>query len=149
MINANKNQQKLRSMMLMFAVFSIAFSGVGCNRGGAETTANLSGGSDAATAAKSIAEADALWEGRGDLQKARVAVAALRQARTADYGNYEAAWKLARAAFYVGDRTSGDEQDDMFREGTEAGKAAVQLQPDKPDGHFWLGANYGGAASHS
>jgi tetratricopeptide (TPR) repeat protein len=79
-----------------------------------------------------------------------VAVAALRQARTADYGNYEAAWKLARAAFYVGDRTDNDaERDDMFRDGTEAGKAAVQLQPDKPEGHFWLGANYGGTAAHS
>jgi len=37
----------------------------------------------------------------------------------------------------------------MFHEGTEAGKAAVALQPGKPDGHFWLGANYGGSASHS
>ena len=37
----------------------------------------------------------------------------------------------------------------MFREGIEAGKAAVQLQPNKPDGHFWLGANYGGSAAHS
>ena len=37
----------------------------------------------------------------------------------------------------------------MYREGTEAGKAAVQLQPNKPDGHFWLGANYGGSAAHS
>ena len=35
------------------------------------------------------------------MNKARVAVTALRQAHTADYGNYEAAWKLARAAFYV------------------------------------------------
>jgi tetratricopeptide (TPR) repeat protein len=110
----------------------------------------LTGGSDAAMAAKSVAEADSLWEGREDLQKARVAVAALRQARTADYGSYEAAWKLARAAFYVGDHTDNDdERDNMFREGTEAGKAAVQLQPAKPDGHFWLGANYGGSAAHS
>ena len=61
-----------------------------------------------------------------------------------------AAWKLARAAFHVGDNTDVDsERDDMFREGTEAGKAAVQLQPNKPDGHFWLGANYGGTAAHS
>jgi hypothetical protein len=101
-------------------------------------------------AAKSIAEADSLWEGREDLQKARVAVAALRQATTADYGNYDAAWKLARAAFFVADRTDNDdEKDEMFRQGTEAGKAAVKLQPTKPDGHFWLGANYGGSAAHS
>ena len=149
MINPRKNEQKRRSLIVFSAIFSIAFSGFGCDRGAPETTASLTGGSDAAMAAKSIAEADALWEGREDLQKARVAVAALRQARTADYGNYDAAWKLARAAFYVGDHTEGDEQDEMFREGTEAGKTAVQLQPNRPEGHFWLGANYGGSAAHS
>lgn len=149
MINPRKNEQKRRSLIVFSAIFSIALSGFGCDRGAPETTASLTGGSDAAMAAKGIAEADALWEGREDLQKARVAVAALRQARTADYGNYDAAWKLARAAFYVGDHTEGDEQDEMFREGTEAGKTAVQLQPNRPEGHFWLGANYGGAAAHS
>jgi tetratricopeptide (TPR) repeat protein len=124
--------------------------GLACDRGASGTSPSLGAGNDAAMAAKSIAEAEPLWAGREDLQKARVAVSALRQARTADYGNYEAAWKLARAAFYVGDHTDNDdERDDMFREGTEAGKAAVQLQPNKPDGHFWLGANYGGAAAHS
>ena len=101
-------------------------------------------------AADKIAEAEPLYEGREDMTKARLAVTALRQAHAADYGNYEAAWKLARAAFYVGDRTDNDtERDDMFREGTDAGKAAVQLQPNKPEGHFWLGANYGGSAAHS
>jgi tetratricopeptide (TPR) repeat protein len=150
MVNLKKSQQKLRSAVVGCAVFSIAFSGLACDRGGPETSTSLSGGSDAAMAANRIAEAESLWEGREDLQKARVAVAALRQAQTADYGNYEAAWKLARAAFYVGDHTDNDdEQDDMFREGTAAGKAAVQLQPNKPDGHFWLGANYGGAAAHN
>jgi tetratricopeptide (TPR) repeat protein len=101
-------------------------------------------------AADKIAEAEPLYEGREDMNKARLAVTALRQAHSADYGNYEAAWKLARAAFYVGDRTDNEtERDAMFKEGTDAGKAAVQLQPNKPDGHFWLGANYGGAAAHS
>src|SRR5687768_8454231 len=143
-----KSQEKLRSALIGCAVFSIALTGVSCDRGGPETTTALTGGSDAKMAADRLAEAETLYEGREDLSKARVAVAALRQARTADYGNYEATWKLARAAFYVGDRTDNDsEQDDMFREGTQAGKAAVTLQPDKPDGHFWLGANYGGKAA--
>jgi hypothetical protein len=150
MKNPNKNEQNLRSVIVFSAIFSIAFSGIGCHRGAPETTASLTGGSDAAMAANRIAEADSLWEGREDLQKARVAVAALRQARTADYGSYDAAWKLARAAFYVGDHTDNeDERDNMFREGMDAGKSAVQLQPSRADGHFWLGANYGGAAAHS
>jgi len=149
MVNLKKSQQKLRSAIVGCAVFSIAFGGMACNRDAQKST-SLSGGNDAAMAAKSIAEADSLWEGREDLQKARVAVAALRQATTADYGNYDAAWKLARAAFFVADRTDNDdEKDELFRQGTEAGKAAVKLQPNKPDGHFWLGANYGGSAAHS
>jgi tetratricopeptide (TPR) repeat protein len=149
MVNLKKSQQKLRFGLIGCAVFSIAFTGISCDRG-AETTTSLTGSSDAKMAADRIAEAETLWEGREDIKKARVAVAALRQARTADYGNYDAAWKLARAAFYVGDHTDNDdEQTDMFRTGTEAGKAAVKLQPDKPEGHFWLGANYGGTAAHS
>jgi tetratricopeptide (TPR) repeat protein len=150
MVDAKKAQQKLRFALIGCAVFSIAFVGIACDRGGPETTTSLTGGSDAKMAADRIAEAEPLWEGRDDIKKARVAVAALRQARTADYGNYEAAWKLARATFYVGDHTDNDgERDDMFRAGTEAGKVAIKLQPDKPEGHFWLGANYGGSAAHS
>ena len=149
MRSPKKNGQKLRLGIIVSAIFSIALSGFGCDRG-SDTTTSLDGGSDAKIAADRIAEADTLWEGREDLTKARTAVAALRHARTADSGNYEAAWKLARGSFYVGDHTDNDdERDDMFRAGTEAGKAAVRLDPNKPEGHFWLGANYGGAAAHS
>ncbi len=149
MINPRKKQEILRSAMVASALISMVLSGVACNQGSSGTAVNT-GGADAKMASEKIAEAEPLYEGREDMTRARVAVTTLRQAHSADYGNYEAAWKLARAAFYVGDRTDNDtERDSMFREGTEAGKAAVQLQPDKPDGHFWLGANYGGEAAHS
>lgn len=144
-----KNRKKVGYGTLTFAAFSLVLSGFGCNQGAPQGGLKIDHG-DAKMAAQRIAEADALYQGREDLQKARLAVASLRQARTADYGSYEAAWKLARASFYVGDRTpNDDERDDLFREGTEAGKVAIQLEPDKPEGHFWLGANYGGAAQHS
>lgn len=148
--NLKKSQQKLRSALIGCAFFSIAFGSFACDSAPPNSGATAGGGNDARMAADRIAEAEPLWEGRDDLQKARVCVSTLRQARTADYGNYEAAWKLARASFYVGDHTDNDdEREDMFREGTEAGKAAVQLEPNKADGHFWLGANYGGTAAHS
>jgi len=149
MEKVNKSRQKMRLLMTASACLAVVFAGVSCNRG---TTPNqlATDGSDAKAAADRIAEAEGLYAGREDLNKARVAVAALRQARTADYANYEAAWKLARAAFYVGDHTDNDsERDDLFREGIDAGKAAITLQPNKPDGHFWLGACYGGSAAHS
>lgn len=149
MINLRKNQEKLRSAMVASALISVVLGGIACNNGAPEMTPST-GSSDAKAATNKIAEAEPLYEGRDDMTKARTAVTTLRQAHAADYGNYEAAWKLARAAFFVGDRTDNDsERDDMFREGTQAGKAAVQLQPNKPEGHFWLGANYGGTAAHS
>lgn len=149
MKNLRKNWEIVRSAMVASALISVALSGVAC-RNNAPSTASVTGGSDPKAAADKIAEAETFYEGREDISKARQAVTALRQAHAEDYGNYEAAWKLARAAFYVADRTDNDdERDEMFRVGTEAGKAAVTLQPNKPDGHFWLGANYGGTAAHS
>lgn len=147
--NLRKNYKSVEQIGILVVAFSVVFLGLACHRS-APPSQLASDGSDAKAAADRIAEAETLYAGREDLNKARVAVAALRQARTADYGNYEAAWKLARAAFYVGDHTDNDsERDDMFREGIEAGKAAIILQPNKPDGHFWLGANYGANAAHS
>src|SRR5215218_146240 len=148
MINLRKNREMLRSALIASALFSVVLGVAACN-GGSDSPAST-GGSDAKMAANKLAEAESLYEGREDMTRARSAVTALRQAHAADYGNYEAAWKLARAAFYVGDRTDNEtEREAMFKEGTDAGKAAVQLQPNKPDGHFWLGANYGGNAAHS
>jgi tetratricopeptide (TPR) repeat protein len=149
MKNLRKNREKLRSAMVASVMISLVVGGIACNHSSYQSTPST-GSSDAKVAADKVAEAEPLYEGREDMTKARTAVTTLRQAHAADYGNYEAAWKLSRAAFYVGDRTDNDaERDDMFRQGIDAGKAAVQLQPEKPDGHFWLGANYGGTAAHS
>lgn len=149
MINLRKNRENWRSPVAVSALFLVLLGGFACNRGASDRPAS-NGGADAKMAIDKVTEAEPLYEGRDDMTKARLAVTALRQAHAADYGNYEAAWKLARAAFYVGDRTDNEpERDAMFREGTDAGQAAVHLQPDKPDGHFWLGANYGGSAEHS
>ena len=149
MINPRKNRKILQSAVFVSALISVVLGGLACNQGAPETPSST-GSSDAKMATDKMAEAELLYEGREDMNKARLAVTTLRQAHAADYGNYEAAWKLSRAAFYVADRTDNEtERDNMFREGTDAGKAAAALQPNKPDGHFWLGANYGGTAAHS
>jgi hypothetical protein len=149
MINLRKCQEKLRFVTIASVLSWVVLGGIACNNGAPESSLST-GSSDAKVAAEKIAEAEPLYEGRDDMTRARTAVTVLRQAHAADYGNYEAAWKLARACFFVGDRTDNDtEQEDMFRAGIAAGKAAVQLHPNKPDGHFWLGANYGGNAAHS
>ena len=105
---------------------------------------------DSASAAEDIASADQLYGQRADLTQLRRGIISLRQALTKDPGNYDAAWKLSKFNYYLATHTDDSkERDDAFRAGIDAGKTAVQLQNEKPDGHFWLGANYGGAAEHS
>lgn len=77
----------------------------------------------------------------------RQGIAMLRQARTADPGDYNAAWRLAKCNYYLATHTDNSvEREKAFRDGIDAGKVAVKLQDGKPDGHFWLGANYGASA---
>ena len=100
--------------------------------------------------AELIARAAKAYEQRGDLIQLRQAVTLLRRARTADFQNYDVAWQLARADYCLGAHTKDErERDDAFHEGVEMGEAATKLQPAKPDGHFWFGANMGGRAKAS
>ena len=111
----------------------------------AESTAT-----DTASAAADVNSADQLYAQRADLTQLRRGIVSLRQAETKDPGNYDAAWKLSKFDYYLATHTDDSkERDDAFRAGIDAGKTAVQLQNGKPDGHFWLGANYGGAAEES
>ena len=105
---------------------------------------------DTASAAEDINSADQLYGQREDPMQLRRGIVSLRQALTKDPGNFEAAWKLSKFNYYLATHTDDSkERDDAFKAGIDAGKTAVQLQNEKPDGHFWLGANYGGAAERS
>ena len=104
----------------------------------------------ATSATEDVARAVQLYGQREDLMRIREGIVSLRQAQTKDPGNYEAEWQLAKFNYYLATHTDDStERDKAFRDGIEAGKAAVQLQNGQPDGHFWLGANYGGSAAHS
>lgn len=97
------------------------------------------------TLAALFAQADQLYAQRESLERVREAVALMRRARAVDFGNYEAAWRLAKYSYYVGEH--GQEEDvraEAFREGIAAGEAATRIAPNRPEGHFWLGANLSG-----
>ena len=119
---------------------------ISCNKGSSDQSPST----DTASAAEDIARADQLYGQRDDLMQLRRAIVSLRQALTKDPANYDAAWKLSKFNYYLATHSDDEkERDSAFRAGIDAGKTAVQLQNEKPDGHFWLGANYGGAAEHS
>jgi len=100
---------------------------------------------DKSTAAADIAQADQFYAQREDLARLQQGIVTLREALTADPDNYDAAWRLAKFNYYLATHLNDNNRERAFREGIEAGKTAVKLQPDKPEGHFWLGANYGGS----
>jgi tetratricopeptide (TPR) repeat protein len=140
-------QDRFRKPLFFFLIAALVWTATACR---AEHLQAEEAVADQQSAQNFIAQADKLYAQREDLAHARQAIALLRQALTADTGNYEAAWKLAKFNYYLGDFTNlGDEREKSFRDGIEAGKAAVKLQPLKPQGHLWLGANYGGRAQTS
>jgi tetratricopeptide (TPR) repeat protein len=102
------------------------------------------------TPAELVRQADQLYAQREDLARVREGLAKLRGARAAEPDNYETAWRVAKFNYYLADNTTNaKERDKAFEDGIEAARAAVKLGPDKPDGHFWLGANLGGQAKVS
>jgi tetratricopeptide (TPR) repeat protein len=133
---------RARRTTLLVSLAALAAVSYGCAR-----TQPSEPQSDTASAAELVKQADGLYAERASVEKARQAVAVLRRARITDYENYEAIWKLSKYNYYLGGHESDEARKlDAFREGIAAGEAAVRLAPDKPEGHFWLGANLGGRA---
>ena len=97
------------------------------------------------TSASLLTQAEQFYAHRDDLKQLEQGIVLLRQVEATDPNNYDANWRIAKFSYYLASHTEGDYQNRVFREGVNAGKAAVALQPERPDGHFWLGANYGGA----
>lgn len=95
-----------------------------------------------------IAEAERLYARRGESpEHVNEAVGILKQARTSDYENYEILWKLSKYNHFLGKHAEGKERKEAaFDEGIQAGELAISLAPDRPEGHFWLGANRNGRA---
>ena len=130
----------MRSLYLLPTV-SLLFATISCrshSNAAAPTADNRSTASD-------IAQADQFYGQREDLARLEQGIVLLRQAATNDPNSYEAEWRLAKFNYHLATHTDGEYRDRAFREGISTGKSAVQLQSDKPEGHFWLGANYGGS----
>ena len=98
--------------------------------------------------ASPAADPDALYR---DRERAASAVAAERiwaERVAARAGDFESAWKLARARYWLGTNGPGslDEKKRALERGIEAGRVAMAAQPAAADGHFWMAANMGALA---
>ena len=90
--------------------------------------------------------ADALYADRSQLASARRAADLWAAALAADPRNFDAAWKLARADYWLGGHVPDRERRAIYEQGIDAGRKAIAVHPDRPEGHFWVAANMGALA---
>jgi hypothetical protein len=89
---------------------------------------------------------DALYAQREDLNSARRAADIWNGRLRANPLDFEAAWKLARANYWLGGHAPRAERKSLLQAGIAAGRAAVAAQPGRAEGHFWIAANMGALA---
>lgn len=95
---------------------------------------------------QSAADADALYAQRENIDSARRATDAWAQRLQQNPADFDAAWKLARARYWLGTRGPQQERKGMLESGIAAGRAAVAIHGSRPEGHFWIAANMGALA---
>ena len=100
-------------------------------------------------AADYIAQGDQFFE-QGGLENYKQAIALYLKAIAENSSDYEANWKCARAYREYGDEAKKQKVKDWEDICAEYGKAgmqyaqkAIELQPEKPDGHYYYGLSVG------
>jgi tetratricopeptide (TPR) repeat protein len=97
-----------------------------------------------------LQENDQLFQQRQDLSNLRTAIANLIRARREFARTYDLEWRLAKYNYYLGRHsTDQKEKEKAFDDGQAAGTLAIKLDPGKPEGHFWYGANLGAQANEN
>jgi tetratricopeptide (TPR) repeat protein len=86
---------------------------------------------------------DALYRDRATLSSARSAAAIWDARLKADASSFEAAWKLARAMYWLGGHDTESARRADLERGVEAGRSAAALERQRPEGYFWMAAAMG------
>jgi hypothetical protein len=89
---------------------------------------------------------DLLYAGREQLANARQAADIWEARLTANSRDFESAWKLARACYWLGGHVPADDQRQQYERGITAATRATELEPKRPEGHFWMAADMGAMA---
>jgi tetratricopeptide (TPR) repeat protein len=89
-------------------------------------------------------QGDELYAQRADLAKAKEALAKYLDALLAKEKEYDVYWRMSRVEYWIGDHAATkNEKVKAFGQGIYHAKKAVALEPGRPEGHYWLGVNYG------
>lgn len=94
--------------------------------------------------AQSVQEADRLFTHGENASQDLQALGLVTNALQTDANNYQWLWRAARGHYYAGDAAKGAERLKQYQAGIGYGQRATAREPNAAEGHFWLGANYGG-----
>jgi tetratricopeptide (TPR) repeat protein len=84
--------------------------------------------------------ADALYDARERPDNVRASVKLLQEAEFAS--EYEITWRLGRALFFLGQESQSEEEKRaLHARALSCCQRAARLQPERVEGHFWLGVN--------
>lgn len=89
---------------------------------------------------------DDLYANRADVASARRAADGWKSELAQNPLAFDAAWKLARADYWLGGHAPDKERRAYLEDGVAAGRKAAALEPRRPEGHFWTAANMGALA---
>jgi tetratricopeptide (TPR) repeat protein len=96
--------------------------------------------------ARAQSDPDALYRQRADVARARDAVQIWEARLKADARDFESAWKISRATYWVGKHEERDAGRRTLERGVTVGRQAAALEPGRPEGYFWMAANMGALA---
>jgi predicted Zn-dependent protease len=66
----------------------------------------------------------------------------VKQLRVPDHRHFEVEWKFAKYSLFYGQKLTDElERENVFEAGRDAGKYASRIEPGRPHGFFWYGAN--------
>ncbi|MDD5543243.1 MAG: TRAP transporter TatT component family protein [Acidobacteriia bacterium] len=90
-----------------------------------------------------ITQADKLYAERADLTKVKNAIGLMSDLLRNDPKNFEAAKRLGEYYYFLGKRVPEDQRLDVFQHGMDVSRKAIEIDPNKADGYFWLATNEG------
>ena len=91
-----------------------------------------------------IEQGDQLCIEMKDMATAKEAEALYLKSLGMSDNKYDAMWRMSRILYYIGEHTEKKkEKKGIFARGVYYAEKAVDLEPEKPDGHYWLGVNHG------
>lgn len=89
-----------------------------------------------------VAGADDYYLGRQNPENIAKGLELLHAEVALNSADYEAWWRISKFLYYQARHASESDKIKLLDGGVDAAKRAIALEPNRAEGHYWLGANY-------